>query len=148
MSEKIHISGNKIKVLDGYQENDQVAVVMILFIIKNSLNGNTKSVQLKKIAFILDAVKKQIPLANLSTLLSSPWDISDSLRKNIILAFEKRLLEIQESQSIISFSLSDQGRHLIEQVESMNLIPDLRKELEKWSKAVSANELKKQHLIW
>jgi hypothetical protein len=148
MSEKIKIKGNKIKVFETYHESDQIAILMTLFIIKYSLSGNTKSVQLKKIAFILDAVKKQVSFFNLGTLLSSPWEISDSLRKNIILAFEKGYILIKESQSVVSFSLSEQGAKLVDEIENLDIIPDIRDKLKKWCKAVSMNELKKQHLIW
>jgi hypothetical protein len=148
MNNKVTIQGNKIKVLEGYQDNDQMSVLMVLLIIKYSVTGNTLSVPLKKVAFIFDAVKKQVALAKLATLLSSPWEISGAMRKKIILAHEKNYLIIKDSQSVISFSLSDKGIALIEQVETLDIVPQTRKEIKQWCKDVKISELKNQHLIW
>lgn len=148
MSEKVKIQGNKIKVLEGYQDSDQIGVLMILLIIRYSVTGSSLSVPLKKMAFILDAVKKQAPITKLGTLLSSPWDISPTLRKNIILANEKQYLIIKETRSVVSFSLSKEGIALVEQIEKLNLIPETRRDIKQWCKDVKVSELKNQHLIW
>lgn len=148
MNEKITIKGNKIKILEGYQDNDQINVLMILLIIKYSINGNTLSITLKKIAFILDAVKKNVSVKKLSTLLSSPWEISSSLRKNIILSHEKKYLVIKESNGIISFGMSATGLSIVTEMEDNNIMPEIREEIVQWCKAVSMSELKKQQLIW
>ncbi|AWK04784.1 hypothetical protein HYN56_11330 [Flavobacterium crocinum] len=148
MNEKITIKGNKIKILEGYQDNDQINILMILLIIKYSVNGKTLSVPLKKIAFILDAVKKNVSVKKLSTLLSSPWEISGSLRKNIILSHEKKYLVIKDNNGVISFGLSITGLSIVTEVEENNIMPEIRKEIMKWCKAVSMTELKKQQLIW
>ncbi|MFD2938493.1 hypothetical protein [Flavobacterium sp.] len=148
MNEKITIKGNKIKILEGYQENDQINILMILLIIKYSINGKTLSIPLKKIAFILDAVKKNVSVKKLSTLLSSPWEISSSLRKNIILSHEKKYLVIKESNGIISFGMSATGLSIVTEMEDNNIMPEIREEIMQWCKAVSMSELKKQQLIW
>lgn len=148
MSDKVTIKGNKIKILEGYRDNDQINILMILLIIKYSVNGKTLSIPLKKIAFILDAVKKNISINKLSTLLSSPWEISGALRKNIILSHEKKYLTIKESNGIISFSLSSEGLLIVKDMEDNDIMPDLRNEIIQWCKAVSLSELKKQQLIW
>lgn len=148
MNDKITIKGNKIKILEGYQDNDQINILMILLIIKYSVNGKTLSIPLKKIAFILDAVKKNVSVKKLSTLLSSPWEISGSLRKNIILSHEKKYLIIKDSNGVISFGLSNTGLSIVTEMEENNIMPEIRKEIMKWCKAVSMNELKKQQLIW
>jgi hypothetical protein len=148
MNEKITIKGNKIKILEGYQDNDQINILMILLIIKYSVNGKTLSVPLKKIAFILDAVKKNVSVKKLSTLLSSPWEISGSLRKNIILSHEKKYLVIKDNNGVISFGLSVTGSSIATEMEENNIMPEIRKEIMKWCKAVSMTELKKQQLIW
>lgn len=148
MNEKITIKGNKIKILEGYQDNDQINILMILLIIKYSVNGKTLSVPLKKIAFILDSVKKNVSVKKLSTLLSSPWEISGSLRKNIILSHEKKYLVIKDNNAVISFGLSVTGSSIVTEMEENNIMPEIRKEIMKWCKAVSMTELKKQQLIW
>ncbi len=148
MNEKVKIQGNKIKVLEGYQHNDQMGILMLLIVIKYSVTGKSLSVSLKKVAFILDAVKKQLPVARLATLLSSPWEISGALRRKIILAHEKKYVVIKEAKKMVSFSLSDQGLAVVEQIEKLNLIPELRKEIKQWCKDVKNNELKNQHLNW
>lgn len=148
MNNKVKIQGNKIKVLEGYQDNDQLGVLMIIFIIKYSIIGNTLSLPLNKLAFILDAVKKQLPITDLGTLLSSPWEISAALRKKIILAHEKKYVVIKESKSVVSFSLSDQGIALVDQIEKLDLVPGIRQEIKQWCKSVKTGELKNQNLIW
>lgn len=148
MSDKVIIKGNKIKILDGYQDNDQINILMILLIIKHSINGKTLSIPLKKIAFILDALKKNVSVNKLSTLLSSPWEISGALRKNIILSHEKKYLTIKESSGTISFSLSSEGLLVVKDMEDNDIMPDIRNEIIQWCKAVSLSELKKQQLIW
>jgi midasin (ATPase involved in ribosome maturation) len=148
MNEKVFIKGNRVKVLEDYYDNDQVAILVILFIIKYSLSGNTKSIPLKKIAFILDCIKKQVPESKKSSLLSVPWSISDSLRKNVILALKKDLIVICESNSKITLKLSNKGVEFIDKIESLDVMPDLRKLINIWSKIVSSNELNKQLLIW
>lgn len=148
MNERLKIKGNKIKVFEKYWENDEVSVIMILLVLHYSIGGKTLSVQLKKIAFILDAVKKNLNVSKLSTLLSSPWHISDGMRKMVIIAFEKGFLDIKETNSIISFSLTTEGSALIEKIEREKILPDLFSDIKIWSKAVSNNELKNQRLIW
>ncbi|QBO59506.1 hypothetical protein [Chryseobacterium salivictor] len=148
MNERLKIKGNKIKVFEKYWENDDVSVIMILLVLHYSIGGKTLSVQLKKIAFILDAVKKNLNVSKLSTLLSSPWHISDGMRKMVIIAFEKGFLDIKETNSIISFSLTTEGSALIEKIEREKILPDLSSDIKIWSKAVSNNELKNQRLIW
>lgn len=148
MNERLKIKGNKIKVFEKYWENDEVSVIMILLVLHYSIGGKTLSVQLKKIAFILDAVKKNLNVSKLSTLLSSPWHISDGMRKMVIIAFEKGFLDIKETNSIISFSLTTEGSALIEKIEREKILPDLSSDIKIWSKAVSNNELKNQRLIW
>jgi len=148
MDNKVKIQGNKIKVLQAYQNNDQMVVLMILLIIKHSIFGNSLSVSLKKLAFILDAVKKNTPVSKLSTLLASPWGISDDLRKKIILTHEKQYIEIKEVNSNISFLLSEKGKALVEQIEQLDLIPETRQEIFEFCKGVKSTELKNQHLIW
>ncbi|NMR35335.1 hypothetical protein HIO71_14200 [Chryseobacterium aquaticum] len=148
MNEKLKIKGNKIKVFEKYWENDDVSVIMILLVLHYSISGKTLSVQLKKIAFILDAVKKNLSVSKLSTLLSSPWQISDGMRKMVIIAFEKGFLDIKETNSVISFSLTTKGSALVEKIEKDKILPDLSSNIRVWSKAVSNNELKNQRLIW
>ena len=148
MNERLKIKGNKIKVFEKYWENDEVSVIMILLVLHYSIGGKTLSVQLKKIAFILDAVKKNLNVSKLSTLLSSPWHISDGMRKMVIIAFEKGFLDIKETNSIISFSLTTEGSALIEKIEREKILPDLSSDIKIWSKAVSNDELKNQRLIW
>jgi|GEM_PF-1599629 len=148
MSEKLKIKGNKIKILDAYWDNEEVAIIIILLIVNYSISGNVKLVPLKKIAFIFDALKKNVPISKLSVQLSSPWDISDGLRKKIIIAFERELLEIKNPQTGISFSLSIKGKSLVDQIESKNILPELSNEIKKWSIEVKNNELKNQYLIW
>lgn len=148
MNEKLKIKGNKIKVFEKYWENDDVNVIMILLVLYYSISGKTLSVQLKKIAFILDAVKKNLSVSKLSTLLSSPWQISDGMRKMVIIAFEKGFLDIKENNSVISFSLTTKGSALVEKIEKEKILPDLSSNIKVWSKAVSNNELKNQRLIW
>lgn len=148
MNEKLKIKGNKIKVFEKYWENDDVSVIMILLVLHYSIGGKTLSVQLKKIAFIMDAVKKNLNVSKLSILLSSPWHISDGMRKMVIIAFEKGFLDIKETNSIISFSLTTEGSALIEKIEREKILPDLSSDIKIWSKAVSNNELKNQRLIW
>lgn len=148
MNERLKIKGNKIKVFEKYWENDDVSVIMILLVLHYSIGGKTLSVQLKKIAFILDAVKKNLNVSKLSTLLSSPWHISDGMRKMVIIAFEKGFLDIKETNGIISFSLTTEGSALIEKIDREKILPDLSSDIKIWSKAVSNNELKNQRLIW
>jgi len=148
MNEPIKIQGNKIKVLEGYQDNDQMGVLMVLLIIHYSITGNALSVPLKKLAFILDVIKKQVPAAKLAVLLSSPWEISADLRKKIILAHEKQFLVIKDSKSTFGFSLSEKGTALVEQIEKLDLIPVIRQEIRRWCKEITVKELKNQHLIW
>ncbi|PZX59360.1 hypothetical protein LV84_01391 [Algoriphagus ratkowskyi] len=148
MDNKVKIQGNKIKVLQAYRDNDQMAVLMILLIIKQSIYGNSLSVNLKKVAFILDAVKKNVSVSKLSILLASPWEISDELRKKIILAHEKQYISIKEVNSVISFMLTDKGAELVEKVEKLDLLQETRKEIFHLCKGVKATELKNQQLIW
>ena len=148
MNNKITIKGNKIKILEGYQDNDQINILMILLIIKYTIDGRSLSIPLKKIAFILDAIKKNVSVNKLSTLLSSPWEISGSLRKNIILSHEKKYLFIKESNGIISFGISSTGLLIVKEMEDNDIMPEIRKEIMQWCKAVSISELKKQQLIW
>ncbi|MGE8536942.1 MAG: hypothetical protein ACN6OJ_20370 [Chryseobacterium sp.] len=148
MNEKLKIKGNKIKVFERYWENDDMSVIMILLVLHHSIGGKTLSVQLKKIAFILDAVKKNLNVSKLSTLLASPWQISDGMRKMIIIAFEKGFLDIKDANSIVSFSLTTKGSALVEKIEKEKILPDLSSDIKTWSKAVSNNELKNQRLIW
>lgn len=145
---KVKIQGNKIKVLDSYWESDQIAMVLILLIIKYSISGNALSVPLKKLAFILDAAKKSISVSKLSTLLSAPWEISDELRKRLILAHKKEYIEIRESNTIVSFLLTEKGKAIIQQVEIQNLFPETRQQLFQLCRSVKQNELKNQHLMW
>lgn len=148
MNEQIKIKGNKIKVLEGYQDNDQMGVLMVLLIIHYSISGNALSVPLKKVAFILDVIKKQVPVTKLAVLLSSPWEISADLRKKIILAHEKQYLLIKITRSSFGFSLSEKGTALVEQIEKLDLIPSIRQEIQRWCKQITVKELKNQHLIW
>ncbi|MDV3616314.1 hypothetical protein CMU80_02485 [Elizabethkingia anophelis] len=148
MNEKLKIKGNKIKVFEKYWENDDVSVIMILLVLHYSISGKTLTVQLKKIAFILDAVKKNLSVSKLSTLLSSPWQISDGIRKMVIIAFEKGFLDIKETNSVISFSLTTKSSALVEKIEKEKILPDLSSNIKVWSKVVSNNELKNQRLIW
>lgn len=145
MDNKIKIQGNKIKVLQTYWDNDQIVLLIILLIIKYSIFGNSLSVSLKKVAFILDAVKKNVLVSKLSTLLASPWEISDELRKKIILAHEKQYINIKDN---VSFMLTTKGEALVDQIEKLNLIPETRQEIFLLCKGVKSTELKNQHLIW
>ena len=148
MDNKVKIQGNKIKVLQAYWDNDQMVVLMILLIIKYSIFGNSLSVSLKKVAFVLDAVKKNVTVSKLSILLASPWEISDELRKKIILAHEKQYIAIKEVNSVISFQLTTKGEALVEQIEKLDLVPETRQEIVRLCKGVRSTELKNQHLIW
>lgn len=148
MDNKVKIQGNKIKILQTYGDNDKMVVLMVLLIIKHSIFGSCLSVSLKKVAFILDAVKKNVSVSKLSTLLASPWEISDELRKKIILAHEKQYISIKEVNSHISFMLTANGEALVDQIEELNLIPEIRQEIFRLCKGVKSTELKNQHLIW
>lgn len=148
MNEKLKIKGNKVKVFDGFWENDKIAVVMILLILYYSIGGNTRSVELRKIAFILDAIKKEAKISKLSTLLSSPWEISEGLRKRVILAHETGLLYIQDNKGNISFTLTSDGINFVQQIENDKILPDLAVSIKLWAKAVSVKQLKNQQLIW
>ena len=145
---KVIIQGNKIKVFEAFKDNDQINILMILLIVKYSTSGKTLSVPLKKISFILDAVKKNNKVNKLSVLLSSPWEINDSLRKNIILAHEKGLLFLKDSGGSLGVGIDGQGTKVTTEIESLGLIPEIRKDIAEWCKAVSVAELKKQNLIW
>jgi predicted transcriptional regulator len=148
MDNKVKIQGNKIKVLQAYWDNDQMVVLMILLIIKYSIFGNSLSVSLKKVAFVLDAVKKNVTVYKLSILLASPWEISDELRKKIILAHEKQFISIKEVNSKVSFQLTTKGEAIVEQIEKLDLLPETRQEIVRLCKRVKSTELKNQHLIW
>jgi predicted transcriptional regulator len=148
MDNKVKIQGNKIKVLQAYWDNDQMVVLMILLIIKYSIFGNSLSVSLKKVAFVLDAVKKNVTVYKLSILLASPWEISDELRKKIILAHEKQFISIKEVNSKVSFQLTTKGEAIVEQIEKLDLVPETRQEIVRLCKRVKSTELKNQHLIW
>lgn len=148
MNEKLKIKGNKVKVFEGFWDNDEIAIIMILLILHYSISGNTRSVQLKKVAFILDAVKKESKISKLSTLLSSPWEISEGIRKNVVLAHEKEFLDIKSNNDIISFSLTVKGISLVQQIEDDEILPELSANIKLWAKAVSNSELKNQLLIW
>lgn len=145
---KVKIQGNKIRVLESYWESDQIAVLLILLIIRYSIVGNSLSVPLKKLAFIMDAAKKNVTVSKLSTLLSSPWEISDNLRKRLILAHEKQYIEIKETSAVVSFSLTEKGKTVIQQIEAQNLFPETRQQLLQLCRGVKQSELKNQHLMW
>lgn len=148
MNNKVEIKGNKIKVFEDYQDNDHLNILMILLIINYSTNKTTLSVPLKKIAFILNAVKKNIPISRISTQLSSPWSINGMLRKNIILSHEKKYVVLKDNNSSFGIGLDFQGKSIINEVEKHNLIPEIRNEIMEICKAVKTTELKKQILIW
>jgi len=148
MDNKVKIQGNKIKVLQAYWDSDQMVVLMILLIIKYSISGNSLSVSLKKVAFVLDAVKKNVTVHKLSILLASPWEISDELRKKIILAHEKQFISIKDVNSKVSFQLTTKGEAIVEQIEKLDLLPETRQEIVRLCKKVKSTELKYQHLIW
>jgi len=148
MSNKVEIKGNKIKVFEDFQSNDKINILMILLIINFSTDKRTLSIPLKKIAFILDAVKKNIPLSKISTQLSIPWSISSRLRKNIILAHEKKYVILKDSSGSFGVGLDKDGESVVKEVEQNNLIPEIRNEIMKMCKAVNSKELKKQILIW
>ena len=148
MSSKLKIQGNKIKVMDGFLKNDHVTLLLILLIIKYSTDGTTIAVPLQKIAFTLDAIKRGYQVANLSTLLSKPWDISDDLRKKIILLCEKKYIDIKEVNSILSFKMTESGNEIIQQIETLNIVPQVRKSTQTICKSIKLTELKKQNLIW
>ena len=148
MTSRVEIKGNKIKVFEDYQDNDQINILMILLIINFSTDKRTLSIPLKKIAFILDAVKKNIPVSKISTQLSIPWSISSMLRKNIILAHEKKYVILKDSNGSFGVGLDKNGENVVKEVEENDLIPEIRKEIMKMCKAVSSKELKKQILIW
>lgn len=148
MKSKVEIKGNKIKIFEDYQDNDQINILMILLIINYSTSKSTLSVPLKKIAFILDAVKKNVPINRISTQLSSPWSITGRLRKNIILSHEKKYVILKDSSGSFGIALDSKGASVVKEVEEHNLIPEIRNEIMEMCKAVKATELKKQILIW
>lgn len=148
MSEKVQLKGNKLKVLDRFWENDKIGIIMILFILHYSITGKTKSLELNKIAFIIDAIRKSLELSKLSTLLSSPWEISAGLRKRIILAHKKGLLTIHDKNGKVSFELTAVGSELVVSIENQKILSELTDNLKLWSKAVSVSQLKNQQLVW
>lgn len=148
MSEKVQLKGNKVKVLDGFWENDEIGVIMILMILYYSISGKTKSIELNKIAFIIDAVKKSFEISKLTILLSAPWEIPDALRKRIILAHGRELLAIQDKNGKVGFALTPAGHDLVRVIERDKILPDLTENIKSWSKSVSTNQLKNQQLIW
>ena len=129
MTNRVEIKGNKIKVFENYQDNDQINILMILLIINFSTDKRTLSIPLKKIAFILDAVKKNIPVSKISTQLSIPWSISSMLRKNIILAHEKKYVILKDGSGSFGVGLDKNGENVVKEVEENDLIPEIRKEL-------------------
>lgn len=148
MSNRVKIQGNKIKILENIWDNDQMYILILLIIVKSSVSSKTLSVPLKKIAFVLHALKKNIQASKLSTLLSTPWEIPNDLRKKIILAHEKQYLAIKEVKSVISFSLAPKGEQLLNEIIKLDLIPETRSQIDKLSKEIKISELKNQDLIW
>ncbi|MDR2271250.1 MAG: hypothetical protein LBF27_10130 [Sphingobacterium sp.] len=148
MEKKVRLKGNKLKVLDGFWENDEIMVIMILLILFYSISGKTKSVELNKIAFVIDAVKKSVEMSKFSIALAEPWEISDSLRKRLILAFKKGLLTIQDKNGKVSFALTAAGNELVSTVEKDKILPHLTESIKLWSNAVSISQLKNQQLTW
>ncbi|WP_461791474.1 hypothetical protein [Pedobacter sp.] len=148
MNNKVKIQGNKVKMLEDFWNNDQMVVLILLLIIKHSTNGTTLSVPLKKIAFVLDALKKNTPISKLSTLLASPWEITDDLRKKLILAYEKDYVEIKEVKTLVSFSLSELGNKIVSELFELNMVPELNDQIKNLSEGVKLSELKSQDLIW
>jgi len=148
MNEKLTIQGNKVKVLTNSWENDQFVLVVILLIIKYTLDGRSKLVKLKKMAFIFDAVKKELQISKISTALSSPWVVSAELRKKLILAYEKRLIVMENPSSDFGLKLTVLGEELVTEVETLNIIPSTRAHIIKLCRVISDKELKNQDLIW
>ncbi|RTZ49317.1 hypothetical protein EJ377_01080 [Chryseobacterium arthrosphaerae] len=101
MNEKLKIKGNKVKLFDGFWENDKIAVIMILLILYYSIGGNTRSVELRKIAFILDVIKKKLKFQSYLLFFHLHGDIR-GFKKRVILAHETGLLYIQDNKGNIS----------------------------------------------
>jgi len=148
MNKGLTIQGNRIKVLAQSWEDDKFVLIVILLIVNSTLQGNSTLVKLKKIAFIFDAVKKDIKISKISTALASPWVISTELRKKLILAYQKNMIVMENPKTGFGVKLTELGEKVVKEIEDNNILPTIRLQILRMCKAVSDKELKNQDLIW
>jgi hypothetical protein len=148
MTERITIKGNKLKLLTKSWENDEFVLIVILLIIHSTLDGGSTLVKLKKIAFIFDAVKKDLKISKISTALAAPWVVSTDIRKKLILAYTKDLIVMENPNAGFGVKLTDLGVKLIDEIVEKNIMPTTRLQILRLCKAVSDKQLKNQNLIW
>lgn len=148
MSEKIKIKYNKNKILDSIENNQLINVIILLLIIKHSINGNAKSISLNKLAFIFDAINKDKDIKKGDVYLSKPWHISSNLRKLIIVGHELGLFKIEKAGNKIKFCLDENGENLYETIENDQLFIDLAQNIKSMSEEVKEADLNNQNLIW
>jgi hypothetical protein len=148
MSDKIKIRYNKNKILDSIESNQLINVIVILLIIKHSINGNAKSISLNKLAFIFDAINKDKNVKKGDVFLSKPWHISSNLRKLIIVGHELGLLKIEKAANRVKFSLDEKGENLYKTIENDQLFIDLEQDIKLMSEEVKEADLSNQNLIW
>lgn len=148
MIEKITIKGNKLKILTKSWENDQFVLIVILLIIYSTLEGSSTLVKLKKLAFIFDAVKKDLKISKISTALASPWVVSTELRKKLILAYQKGFIVMESPASGFGIKLTSLGETVVKEIMDNDIIPTTSMQISRMCKAVSDKQLKNQDLIW
>lgn len=148
MSEKIKIKYNKNKILDSIENNQLINVIILLLIIKHSINGNAKSISLNKLAFAFDAINKDKDIKKGDVFLSKPWHISGHLRKLIIAGYEMGLFKIEKAANKIKFSLDENGENLYKTIENDQLFIDLVQNIKSMSEEVKEADLNNQNLIW
>jgi len=144
MNEKIKININKKKVLENSSENSRANLIVLLLILKHTVKGKTKSISFNKLAYVFDAICKNRKESKGTVLLSSPWQISMSLKKMIILACENALIDIVRNGSSVKFTIGNKGLELLDKIEKESLFGDLDTLIRFVSENVSESDLCKQ----
>lgn len=146
---KTKIIQNKRKVLESISDNEQINIFIIAFILKCSIKGKGKAVSMKKVAFIFDAVIKGDFLEKENVLLSSPWNIPFHFRELIIIAHEKRIVELESKKTNeVKLKLGEAGKYLLGTIENQGLFSHLRDSISKVTKNVQDTSLDSQTLMW
>ena len=149
----IEIDYSTKRVLDSIENNTQINVYIILFIVYYSvkLNRRIESIDLDYIVFVFNMVRLNKKIEKQNVTLSKPWHIDDNIRKYIILAISNKLIRIEintKNKSDIKYIVDENGQLIIETIEKNNLFIEIISLIKDIVVNVSKSDLQKQNLIW